>query len=407
MKKKMMKILLMISVFMLLSATSKLFAAEAGSVAEQFGIKVTWGGAVVMQGTPKANSTKKNNNNGSNDATYASSLNITKEFENNGKIVAKFKVGRGRGLNQSLQTYAQVNSDSDHTIDPANNDVFAKISELSYQQSFLGNKLTANVGKLNFKSYFTDNKYAKEFITGAFSGDKVIDKAPPRIALRLNYAALDKLDISYACFTNTNLDYFNAKGVNILQAAYKPSKKDNYKVYAWLNNKEDYSSFENNNKKSGTYGVGISADKEINKEIGIFGRFSYRDPSVGTDMRVSADTVHPLSMSWNIGAQMKGSSWSRTNDVAGFAIGQIYGSSYYRKHKKKVMIKEIDENGNKVTEKDYKDGAEIQMELYYKFVVSEHIALIPTAQYLVSPKGGNVATDDNVFVYGIRTQFTF
>ncbi|MCA6069772.1 MAG: carbohydrate porin [Endomicrobium sp.] len=405
MKKKMMTVL-MVSAFVLLSATSKLFAAEAGSITEQFGIKTVLDGAVVMQGTPKANSTKENNNS-LNDAIYTTSVKLTKEFENNGKIIAKFKVGRGRGLDRSLQTYAQVNSDSDHTIDSAN-DVFAKINELSYEQSFLGNKLTANVGKLNFKSYFTNNKYAKEFITGTFSGDKVIDKAPPRLALRLNYAALDELDISCAYFTNTNLDYFDIKGVGILQAIYKPSQKDNYKVYAWLNNKEDYSSSKNINEKSGIYGVGISADKEINKEIGIFGRFSYKDPSVGTGLRlVSEDadtvlsTVHPLSMAWNIGSQMKGSSWSRANDVVGFAIGQIYGSSDYRKHKVKVMTKIDEEN------KDYKDDAEIQIELYYKFVVNERITLIPTAQYLASPKGGNDVTDDNIFVYGIRTQFTF
>jgi hypothetical protein len=405
MKKKTMTVLLMSSAFMLLSATSKLFAAEAGSIAEQFGIKVALDGAVVMQGTPKANSTKNNNNKGLNDAIYATSVKLTKEFENNGKIVAKFKVGRGEGLDQSLQTYAEVNSDSEHTIDPKN-DAFAKISEMSYQQSFLGNKLTANVGKLSFGSYFTNNKYAEEFITGTFSGDKVIDKAPSRLALRLNYAALDKLDISYACFTNTNLDYFDTKGVNILQATYKPSKEDNYRAYVWLNNKEDYFSPKNMNKKSEIYGVGISADKEINKEIGIFGRFSYKDPSVGKDLQRGKDdngkdadtvsTAHPLSMAWNVGAQVKGSSWSRANDVVGFAIGQIYGSSDYRKHKVKV-----DKN------KDYKDDAEVQMELYYKFVVNERIALVPTAQYLVSPKGGNDVTGDNIFVYGIRTQFTF
>ena len=380
MKKKMMTVLSMVGVFALLSVTSKLLATEAGSVAEQFGIKTEWDGTVTMQGTPKANGT----NDGSNDAIYATSVKLTKEFENNRKIVAKFKIGRGSGLDQSLQAYAQVNSDSDDTINPQTNDAFAKIAELSYQQSFLDTKLTANIGKLSFGSYFADNKYADDFVTDNFSGDKIINNTPGRLALRLHYMALDKLDISYACFTNTNLDCFDIKGVNILQVTYKPSQKDSYKVYAWLDNKEDYLSFENIYEKSGNYGVGISLDKEMTEKIGMFGKFAYKDTSVG---------------SLSIGAQAKGSLWSRANDVVGFAIGQIYCPSDYKKYENKTTIK--------IGTRDHQGGVETQIELYYKFVVTKHIALIPTVQYLVNPKGGNVATDGDIFVYGIRTQFTF
>ena len=87
----------------------------------------------------------------------------------------------------------------------------------------------------------------------------------------------------------------------------------------------------------------------------------------------------------------------------GVAVGQIYGSS----DAKGVII---DYNSNSGT---YKDGAETQFEIYYKFTINNYIALTPAFQYFVNPRGGNVLTtatsnaDKNVFVYGIRTAFSF
>ncbi|MDR2251545.1 MAG: carbohydrate porin, partial [Endomicrobium sp.] len=60
----------------------------------------------------------------------------------------------------------------------------------------------------------------------------------------------------------------------------------------------------------------------------------------------------------------------------------------------------------------YKDGAETQFEVYYKFTINNYIALTPAFQYFANPRGGNVLTgtsnaDKNVLVYGIRTAFSF
>jgi hypothetical protein len=39
--------------------------------------------------------------------------------------------------------------------------------------------------------------------------------------------------------------------------------------------------------KSGTYGFGISADQEVYKNVGVFGRVSFKDPSVATVQKIN------------------------------------------------------------------------------------------------------------------------
>ncbi|MDR2811859.1 MAG: hypothetical protein LBB06_01970, partial [Endomicrobium sp.] len=143
--------------------------------------------------------------------------------------------------------------------------------------------LTVSFGKLNFSSYFTGNRYSKDkkaqFITSIFSGDKIIETPPQRVALSLCYALSDKFDLSYGYFT-TKVEHIDADRVNApVQFAYKLSKKINYKVYVWENNSVHYSC-KNLDKKSGTYGFGISADQEVCKNVRVFGRVSFKNPSV-------------------------------------------------------------------------------------------------------------------------------
>jgi carbohydrate-selective porin OprB len=376
------------SAFMLAGIVSRSFAAD--SAADQLGLKVNCGGTFVMQSTPKANN---GTNNGLSAASYEFDLKVIKEFEHNGKIKLRFKGGRGLGLDKAVRTYGGINASADPTLD--GEITRAKISELFYQQSFFNDKLTVDFGKLNFWEFFARNNYAEDgdsqFITAAFSADLVIDSVPQRTALRLNYALCEKLDVDYAYFT-TEVDNIDKAGINILQATYKPSQNGNYRAYVWGNNSTHYAF--NNREKSGSCGFGISADQAINEDFGVFVRFGYKNPSVGTyNSETLKDFKLPASLMWNAGVQMKGIKWARVNDTAGFAIGQIYGSS--------------DAKG--YISPNYKDGAETQMELYYKFTVNNYIALTPSIQYFANPKGGNipVKAKDDVFVYGLRTMFSF
>ncbi|MDR3092591.1 MAG: carbohydrate porin, partial [Endomicrobium sp.] len=248
-------------------------------------------------------------------------------------------------------------------------------------------KLTINFGKLSLGSHFAGNNYANDeasqFVTGSFTTDKAIIDAPSQtIALALNYAATDSFDIAYAYFTKNTGD-FDRNGFNILQFTCKSSKNGNYRLYGWLNNNKKYSNYKIPNKKSGTWGLGISIDQAITEEIGVFARIGYNRIKKSEDE--FRDNI--FSLLWNTGIQVKGSIWSRANDVVGLAVGQIY-----------------DSKGLKTEKISYKD-AETQIELYYKFALNNHIAISPIVQYFINPNAEK--SSNNIFVYGIRTSFAF
>jgi hypothetical protein len=381
--------------------SSVVFGRNTESITQSLGIRTDVGGTVIMQGTPEAND---GTDKGSSSASYLFDVKLTKDFEENGKVVARFKGGRGTGPdgrgNKGVNTYGQVNANADSTaLDSAAN-TLAKVVELYYQQTILNDKFTVDFGKLNFGAFFADNNFAgddnSQFLTGSFAMDKTIDSVPQRPALRLNYTLFDKLDVSYAYFT-TDLDHFDVGGINIAQFNFKPFENGNYRLYIWGNNSIHYE-FNYGNSKSGTYGFGLSADQAIDDDFGVFARFGYKNHAA--ELKETDTYALPLSLMWSAGSQYKGSKWSREDDVLGIAVGQIYGSS-----DAKGVIKEYN-NGI------YKDGAETQFEVYYKLTLNKYIALTPSLQYFANPRGGNVLTgvlnaDKNVFVYGIRTAFNF
>ncbi|MDR0800688.1 MAG: carbohydrate porin [Endomicrobium sp.] len=383
----------------ILAAAATLFTAGISSVAftaELFGIQASGDSIFIIQRMPDVEDVK--NNKDLIKATLAFSLKLTKEFENNGKLVVRFKGGEGNGLNENLQIYSKINEATDTDPEFLRPITVLKNTELFYQQSFLDNKFTVNFGKFGLGTHFAGNNYAgdknSQFLTGSFSSDKTIDAPPPLIALRLNYVMTD-IDIDYAHFLtkdDLNLNNFNFnlnKKLDILQVTYKPYKGGNYRIYTWTTN-ADYYSYENA-KKYGTCGIGISADHAINERIGVFARIGHKNPYVGT--KVEDTKTHqlvfrlPLSSLWNIGIQIK----STNDDVLGFAIGRISGSSVLE---------------NKKIE-NHKYGTETQIELYYKHKINNNIAVIANLQYLTNLKGGNAPYKYDIVVTGIRALITF
>jgi hypothetical protein len=385
--------LLLVTTFILSAAPTKVFSAD--SVLEQFNIEVKGGGTFVIQDTPKENI--HNDVEGASAGVYIFDLTLEKNFEHNGKVLVQFKGGRGKGLNRTLETYSGVDAVSDPSLNDAA-DTLAKVTKIYYQQSILNDKLTIDFGKLSFFSFFAGNKYSDDsdvkFITSLFTGDKIVESPAQRLALSLAYDIVENIKITYAYFS-TDIDHVDASGLNAIQFAYSPYKCCNLLVYAWGNNKNHYS-LKDINEKSNVYGFGISVDHKVNDNIGIFGRFSYKDSSVtllkSSDSVVSVDNLRqPLSMSWDAGIQINGNIWSRPIDLTGFAIGQMYGSKDYKEY--------IDPN--------YKDGAETTMELYYNFGINKNFAITPAVQYFIDPEGGNAPNKDNIVVAGIRTRMNF
>jgi carbohydrate-selective porin OprB len=390
MRKLIAKILALALVLALISP-SQIFAqtvAKSIDVAQTINIEISGEGTFVFQGTPQDNVGKPKD--GSNTEVYVFDLRLEKILENNGKVVVRFKGGNGNGLSKNVKTYANANAVTDPTF---NGELeLAKIADLYYQQSCLDNKLIISFGKLDFTSNFTGNRYSKnknaQFITSIFNGDKIIEAPAQRVALNLSCTLSNIFDLSYGYYT-TKTDHIDSGGVNALQLTYKPSKKGNYNLYVWSNNTLHYSC-NDLSKKPGTYGFGISADHEVSKLLGVFGRFSWKDPSVTTyDTKNNKYTVTPTS-SWDLGLQIQGSVWSRGNDTVGFAVGQMYGPHDYSN-----------------ISATYKNGAETEFEFYYRIGVNKHLGITPAVQYFINPGGGNAGLKHNVFVAGIRTRFDF
>ncbi|GMO68768.1 MAG: hypothetical protein Nk1A_7580 [Endomicrobiia bacterium] len=332
-------------------STSKVVVFASDDFAEKLQTNISAKGTFILQTANIGNEYNGIYN------TYTTSLGITKELGDNAKITVNLKGGNGKVGDDHLATasYATINKDA------SSKDLYVEV--IYHHESFLCDRFNIDLGKFGISKYFDKNIYADDtstqFLTGSFVSNKTIENLGDRsLGLRANYT-LDKFDIDYGYFSYMN-DKFDSKGFNILQINYKPSKKENYRVYGWMDNG-------NTPEKDKPRGIGVSLDREINKQVGVFTRFGYKD----------------LSVLWSVGTQIKGSSWSRTNDTIGLATGQIYKKEYTS---------------------DNKRHPETQIELYYKLAINDNLAISPVLQYVAHPKG---EAKENLFIYGMRTHFRF
>ncbi|MDR2666111.1 MAG: carbohydrate porin [Endomicrobium sp.] len=350
-----------------ISMSKTVFASD--NLTEELQTNISAKGTFILQ----AMTTEKSNNSYSGlYNTYTTNLEISKELKDNAKITVNLKGGMSNyTIDRNDLAYTAINKNAN------SKDLYIEV--IYHHESFFCNRLNIDLGKFGISKHFDKNSYADDtstqFLTGSFVSNGTIESLGDRLGLRANYA-LDRFDIDYGYFSSIN-NTFDNNGFNILQINYKPSKKENYRIYGWMDNrKKDFILKENKPKqKSKTFGMGVSLDREINKQIAIFARFGYKNPYI--------QTKSP-SLLWSGGTQIKGSLLSRTNDTIGLAIGQIYASNFTKKYSNK--------------------HPETQIELYYKLVISDNLAISPVLQCAVHPKG---KTRENLFIYGIRTHFKF
>ncbi|MDR3112251.1 MAG: carbohydrate porin [Elusimicrobiota bacterium] len=364
----------------------------AGGLADDLGIKISGNAIFILQGTPKLNDGSDKKHSGS----YTFNLKFIKELENNAKIVFHLDGGEGSGL--PGQTYAWINGDADSSYDPDSKEdgnayTKVRVYYLYYQQAFLDEKLTLNFGKLNHASFFDNNEYANDeesqFVTGTFVVNQGLYTQlvhGRHLGFRAKYDFNEKLDFSYAYFSS-DVDDFASKGTNIAQITLKPAETGNYRFW-YAGDNTNYAHFDNANKSSGGYGFGLSFDQQIKGNFGLFARASYFDPN-----------VYVQNLEYSIGGQISGASWDRERDKLAIAVGKVTNSD---------KIKEGSKDKNYTdNSKGYKNGTETQVEIYYNIGFTDNLTLSPIFQYFANPKGGNAAIDEDIVVYGIRTQFNF
>jgi hypothetical protein len=177
---------------------------------------------------------------------------------------------------------------------------------------------------------------------------------------------------------------FLATQINI-----KPNLLDrdgNYRVYAWMNNK-DFVKWDDASKNTeSNYGLGVSIDQEISDCFAVFARYGLDDE----DVYASGESF-ALANAWSCGVQLSGEIWSRDADVLGIAFGQLEPSS---KYKESVA--------------NLKANNEQHFEMYYNVTINDNLVVSPILHYINEPFGGDASEgSDSILVGGIRTQISF
>ncbi|MDR0911895.1 MAG: carbohydrate porin [Methanobrevibacter sp.] len=261
------------------------------------------------------------------------------------------------------------------------------------------NRVIFTIGKIGFFSYFAKNYYTgnvtNQFITEIFSKDKLINIPKDTYAIRINYLLSKKLNFEYAYYTS--IYNFNLNGLNAFQVTYIDSNT-NYRLYSWVNDYNKHLFYYCKHDKCHTlYGGGISIDKSVNENFGLFCKCCFKNPNILLLCSNKKQLIFQPNFSflWSIGSQVTGILPYRKKDIFGLAIGQSYANNMFQKHKQenKTVF------NNNILKQINTNYSETQIELYYNFKLNNYIHISPIIQYSTN--------NTSSFVYVIRTRIIF
>jgi Carbohydrate-selective porin, OprB family len=235
-------------------------------------------------------------------------------------------------------------------------------------------RLVITAGKIGLEDYFDANEVANDgntqFLANAFVNSAVLGQPEKGPGLRIQAKVAEPLTVSFGLASGDadTTDIFDhpyaiAEGD---YAAKIAGRRGNYRLYVDL----DGALPDGTDKlvKSNALGFGVSIDQQVTGNLTLFGRYGRREGS-----------VYRKKSAWSAGFQYAGPIPSRSDDVLGFAFGQVQAT------------------GSPAEEK--------LAELYYKVKVNDHIDISPVAQYLINPDADRNL--NNVAVLGLRTWIIF
>jgi carbohydrate-selective porin OprB len=371
------------------------------------GIEITADATFVLQGTPNANNAGANEAS-SLDAAWSSDIFIRKAFEDWGYALMHLEPGQGQGAENQLLLYSNVNRDQNDT------GATVPMTELWYEQYLFGKQIVITAGKMDPANYVDQNEYAHDettqFLARIFKQNPAIEwpddnTLAARLIMAPKFAPYLSIESTYFDADNDWDNVFDRPFISA-QLNFKPSKifgldpeqwDGNYRFYWWLNAR-DHSKLvaqgesPADNVKNNNTGFGLSVDQMITDVFGLLARFGWQNPALALASTSSPNSA-PCEASWSGGMRMTGKYWSRPDDVAAFAVAQVFP---------KELIKNMD-NG---------DGgaAEGHFEIYYKCQIFKWLAITPDLQWIWNPRGINHAymgDSNTIFVYGVRGQVDF
>jgi len=353
------------------------------------GINISAGATFVVQGTHNANGDNSDNDGeDAGDSSYSIDLTFEKEFEDYGKAVINFEAGGGGGVEDELKLFSNVNADAD-------NDENLRLTKAFYEHYLKSLPLTLVFGKIGANDYIDTNNYANDectqFLSRMFKNSPAIELADngPGVGFTLKPTGLIDINLVMVDADSEWEDMFDniflAGQINLKTNLF--NREGNYRIVAWLNDQAHTRWSDSLSTKDDGYGFGISFDQEITDNLGAFIRYGWQDPGQRLN---GLDDDFSLEHSWSTGLQFNGNIWGRDKDVFAFAIGQVIPSSDYK-------------NSGNLNAKN-----EGHFEVYYSYVVNDHLTLSPDIQAIWNPYGKDAATgDDMIIVGGLRGQVDF
>lgn len=297
-----------------------------------------------------------------------------------GDLVFSFKVGEntiavidveatgGDGIDTRVPSFSLLNAVAGSTGDTV------RFREAWVEHAAFDERLIFTAGKIDLTNYFDANGVANDensqFLAGAFVNSAVLGAPGNGPGARLQAKLGESLTFGFGYGsgdTDTEDVFSYGYGIAELDYTVKVGELEGtYRVYGSLDGARADGEVKLHDKNA--IGFGISADQQVTDKLTLFVRYGQRD-----------EDVYTTKMAWSTGWQYAGLLAERTDDVLGFAYGQV-----------KAV------------------GAEAQeklVELYYKVQVNEQISIAPVVQYLIDPLGDS--SRDDVVALGLRSLISF
>jgi hypothetical protein len=356
-------------------------------VADTFeGISIGASLTYVLQGTHNANADSLSEGGEDTiDASYSIDLEFQKEFDNNASGFIHLETGAGRGVEDELKVFSNVNRDADDS------DNSVSLTEAWYQYRHASWVFT--FGKIDPTVYIDNNEYANDectqFLGRIFRNSPAIEFPDNSGGLYVGFRPYQFMDLDLVILdADSDWENFFDSIFVATQVSFKPrfrGREGNWRIIAWLNDRDHTKWAEPTKQEQEGWGMGISLDQEITETVGVFLRYGWQDPEVylsGQDFS--------LERAWSVGVQFSGSLWGRAEDIFAVAFGQIIPSDDYK-------------DANNLRAK-----SEEHLEAYYSFKMGNHLTLSPDIHLIWDPYGGDAVNgDDTIVVGGLRVQVNF
>lgn len=322
------------------------------------------------------------------DASGKLSLSAMLFLWNEDSLYLKVKGGDGKGIDGDIPSFSRFN---DEIFDEDK----IQLSEYWYETMQFDRRLILKIGKIDMtgstcttEHSFDSNLIANDgncsFMSSAFVNNRALEfPAGNTPAAMAWYRPVELLNfgVGVAKTKDEWSDVFD-KPFGIVQATFLPAiggRTGNYRLYAWLNNRDHASLSDESELTEQGHGFGLSFDQELTDDLSAFCRYGWERPEV-------YEIEHALSA----GLRAAGSCYGRDKDAIGLAYGVGLLSGEFKDVQEASGIDAGDEH---------------HVELYYSFAANKYLSITPDVQWVLNPVGDK--DNDSVWVLGTRAVVKF